>query len=91
MLSIGMMPGMPQMPGMPPMGMMPGMPQMPGMPPTGMMPHMPGQQGAPGTPGAMPNQQGIMDPKQYEQFYQQWTEMMSTMNPQAKPEAADNQ
>ncbi|MDH3449487.1 MAG: hypothetical protein OEO18_15190 [Gammaproteobacteria bacterium] len=63
------------------MGMMPGMPG---------MPQMPGQGGA-GTPGAMPNQPGIMDPKQYEQFYKQWTEMMSRMNPQAKPEESENQ
>jgi hypothetical protein len=53
------------MPGMPPMGMMPG------MPPAGMMPPMPGMGG--NAPGAM-NPQGIMDPKQYEQFYKQWTD-----------------
>jgi len=51
----------------------------PGMPPMGMMPQMPGGATA---PGGMPNPQGIMDPKQYEQFYQQWTDMMSKMAPQ---------
>jgi hypothetical protein len=58
------------------------MPQMPGMgmPPMGMMPQIPGMNpGAANTPGAMANPQAIMDPKQYEQFYQQWTDMMSKM------------
>ncbi len=79
------MPGM----GMPGMGM-PGMgaPTMPGMPPMGMMPQMPGAGTA---PGAMPNSQAIMDPKQYEQFYKQWTDMMSKMAPQPKAESTEAQ
>ena len=92
---MGMMPGMgmPQMPGM-------GMPPMPGgMPPMGMMPQMPGAGvppiGAPGMampqmPGAMPGPQAIMDPEQYEKFYQQWQEMMSKMG-QANPGTAESQ
>jgi len=84
---MGMMPQMPPaVPGMPPMGMMPQMP--PGMPPMGMMPQMPGMGGT--APGAMQGQPGIMDPKQYEQFYQQWTDMMSKMA-QPKPKAAEPQ
>ena len=58
------------------------------MPPMGMMPQMPGMGGT--APGTMPNQQGIMDPKQYEQFYKQWTDMMSKMNPPS-PEATETQ
>jgi len=61
---------------------------MPGMPPMGMMPQMPG---AGTTPGGMPSQQGIMDPKQYEQFYKQWTDMMSNMAPPAQPESTETQ
>ena len=81
--------GAPAMPGMPPMGMMPQMaPAMPGMPPMGMMPQMPGMGGT--APGAMQGQPRIMDPKQYEKFYQQWTDMMPKMA-QPKPEAAEPQ
>ncbi len=60
------------------MGMMPQMPG--GMPPMGMMPQM---------PGAMPGPQAIMDPEQYEKFYQQWQEMMSKMG-QANPGTAES-
>ncbi|MDH3760962.1 MAG: hypothetical protein OEU50_08260 [Gammaproteobacteria bacterium] len=56
----------------------------PGMPPMGMMPPMPGMG------GSAPNSPGIMDPKQYEQFYKQWTDMMSNMT-QPKPEATESQ
>ena len=97
---MGMMPQMPG--GMPPMGMMPQMPG--GMPPMGMMPQMPGAGAppiAPGMamppmgmmpqmPGAMPGPQAIMDPEQYEKFYQQWQEMMSKMG-QASPGTAETQ
>ena len=72
--------GMPQT-GTPPMGM-PGMPPMPGMPgmnPGGMTPQ-----------GGMPGPGQIMDPEQYEQFDQQWTEMMSRMGGQ-QPAEAENQ
>jgi len=91
MTGMGMMPGMgmPQMPGM-------GMPQMPGMgmPPMGMMPQMPGGMPPmgmmPQMPGATPGPQAIMDPEQYEKFYQQWQEMMSNMG-QANPGTAESQ
>jgi len=74
----GMMPGMPgMMPGMG--GMMPGMPGM-----GGMMPGMPGMGGMmPGMPGAAP--QGAMPtpmaPKQYEQWFKSWTDMMQQYAP----------
>jgi hypothetical protein len=61
---------------------------MPGMPPMGMMPPMPGMGGT--APGQAPGTPGIMDPKQYEQFYKQWTDMMSNMA-QPKPEATEAQ
>ena len=55
------------------MGMMPpaagtGVPPIgaPAMPPLGTMPQM-------------SNQQAPMSPEQYQQFYQQWTDMMSKM------------
>ena len=53
-----------------PMGMMGGM----GMP--GMTPH-----GGGNPMGQMPGGQ-MMDPKQYEQWFSQWTEMMKNMTPQ---------
>ncbi|MBT8437749.1 MAG: hypothetical protein KJP11_10280, partial [Gammaproteobacteria bacterium] len=62
--------------------------QMPGgMPPMGMMQQMPG-----GMPpiGARPGPQALMDPKQYEKFYQQWQEMMSKQG-QANPGTAESQ
>ncbi len=98
MMMPGMMPGMPptgMMPGMPPTGMMPGMPptgMMPGMPPMGMMPGMPSlpHPGGPIAPGTQPGQPQIMDPKQYEQFYKQWQDMMSKMMP-AQPDASSGQ
>jgi hypothetical protein len=85
---MGMMPQMPG--GMPPMGMMPQMPG--GMPPMGMMPQMPGMTHPGAVPpiGATPGPQTIMDPKQYEKFYQQWQEMMSKQG-QAKPDTAESQ
>ena len=81
----GMMPGMPGMPGMG--GMMPGMPgmggMMPGMPAMPGMPMMPGMGAAPhGQGGGMP---APMDPKQYEQWFQQWTEAMKNFAPAPAP------
>ncbi len=101
MMMPGMMPGIPgmppmgMMPGMPPAGMMPGMPpagMMPGMPPTGMMPSFPMMPHPGGSiaPGTKPGQPPIMEPKQYEQFYKQWQDMMSKMMP-AQPGAAEQQ
>jgi len=62
------------------------------MPPMGMMPQMPGMMnpGAMGPPGGMPNPQAIMDPKQYEQFYKRWQEMMSKQG-QTSPDATATQ
>ena len=62
------------------------------MPPMGMMPQMPGMMnpGAMSPPGGMQNPPAIMDPKQYEQFYKQWQEMMSGQG-QANPDAASTQ
>jgi hypothetical protein len=54
----------------------------------GMMPPMPGMGGT--APGAAPNSPGIMNPEQYEQFYKQWTDMMSKMT-QPKPESTETQ
>ena len=39
----------------------------------------------------MPSPQAIMDPKQYQQFYQQWTDMMSKMQGQTQSHAAEPQ
>jgi hypothetical protein len=63
-----------------------------GMPPMGMMQQMPGMMnpGAMGAPGGMQNPRAIMDPKQYEQFYKQWQEMMSRQG-QTAPDAAATQ
>jgi hypothetical protein len=63
-----------------------------GMPQMGMMPQMPGMMnpGAMPSPGGMQNPQTIMTPKQYEQFYKQWTDMMSNMG-QPKVEGAQTQ
>ena len=74
----GMMPGM-QPPGAgspPPSGgqPIPGMPQMP------QMPHMGGNAMAP---------RGMMNPEQYEQYYKQWSEMMSNMMQQQKSGTGD--
>lgn len=82
---------MPQMPGgVPPMGMMPQMPG--GMPPSGMMPQMPGMTNPGAVPpiGGMAGAPAIMDPEQYEKFYQQWQEMMSKQG-QVKPGTAESQ
>jgi len=49
------------------------------MPPLGTMPQM-------------PNQQAPMTPEQYQQFYQQWSDMMSKMQQgQNSPAPAENQ
>jgi hypothetical protein len=58
----------------------------------GMMPQMPGMMnpGAMPSPGGMQNPQTIMDPKQYEQFYQRWMDMMSARG-QPTPETAQTQ
>jgi hypothetical protein len=62
------------------------------MPPMGMMPQMPGMTNPGAMPpiGAMQGPQAIMDPEQYEKFYQQWQEMMSKQG-QAKPDTAESQ
>ena len=80
----GMM-GPTSMMGNPAMGMMnPGAmmnPMMGGNPTGGMM-----GQGM-GMPGSMPSAQ-LMDPKQYEQFFKMWTEMMGNMGSAAQPAPA---
>ena len=88
----GMMTPMMGMQGMPGMGMMPQMPGMQGMPPMGMMPQMPGMTNPGAVPpiGGMSGPQAIMDPKQYEKFYQQWQEMMSKMG-QTNPNETETQ
>jgi hypothetical protein len=82
----------PMMGMMNPMGMMGGMggmggmsnPMMGMMNPMGMMGGM-GAHGGGNPMGQMPGGQ-MMDPKQYEQRFNQWTEMMKNFAPQTQPQ-----
>ncbi len=73
-------------PGANPMNMMQQMPGMAGQAP-GMMQQMPGMAGQ--APGHMQGMAGqMMDPKQYEKFYNAWQDMMKQFMPQAAQEGA---